>query len=71
MLPSRPLDLGLADFRLDKPDNRIRDAVLELEDTRQVAIEPIHPKLRIGVRVDLLNSDLKTSSLAGLVIPIR
>ena len=54
---ARALDLGEAKFRLDRTGDAACDWILELEDARKVAGEPVGPDLDAARRVDQLTGD--------------
>lgn len=62
-LAARPLDLGLADLRLDPSDHGLGDLVLEIEDVGGRAVELLGPDMRAGDPVDQLRAD--ANAVAG------
>jgi len=56
-LAGRPLDLGLAQLRLDRADHVTCHLVLQGEDIIERTVETVGPDMRSGCRVDQLTSD--------------
>ena len=61
-LAARPLDLGLAQRRLDRADHACGHVVLKVENVLHVAIEPVGPDVGAVSRVDQLPGDADTLS---------
>src|SRR5262249_1742892 len=56
-LPPGALDLGAANARLDDPDDRRGDLVLEVEDVFHDAVVSVGPDMLAGLRIDELTGD--------------
>jgi len=61
-LRRRPLDLRLADRRLDRANDALGDLVLEFKDVLDRPIEAIRPQMRARRRVDQLARDAQPAS---------
>src|SRR5687768_16260601 len=53
----RAVDLGFLELRRDRPDHPGDDLVLQLENIRYAAVEPVGPEMMAGPGVDQLPRD--------------
>ena len=62
LLSRRALDLGLAQFRLDRANDTARDLLLKREDVVERAVETVGPDMCAGCRIDQLAGDANSTT---------